>query len=77
MCAVLRCVRLFVTPWTVAHQAPLSMGFPREEHWSQSPFPLPGDLPDPRIKLTSPESPALAGGFFTVEPHGKPNMNRI
>ena len=58
-----------VTPWTAAHQAPLSMGFSRQECWSGLPFPLPGDL-DPGIQ---PESPALAGGFFTAEPAGKPN----
>ena len=62
-------VQLFVTPWTLAHQVPLSMGFPRQEYWSGLPFPPPGDLPDPGIK---PESPALAGGFFTTEPPGKP-----
>ena len=49
-------VRLFVTPWTVAHQAPLSMGFSRQEYWSGLPFPSPGDLPDPGIE---PGSPAL------------------
>ena len=54
-----------VTPWTVAHQAPLSMGFPRQEHWSGFPFPSPGDLPDPGIK---PESPALqADSFFFLQ----------
>ena len=58
----LSCVRLCVTPWTVAHQAPLSMGFSRQECWSGLPFPPPGDLPDPGIK---PAYPALAGGFFT------------
>ncbi|KAM7226722.1 hypothetical protein CapIbe_022867, partial [Capra ibex] len=47
-------VRLFVTPWTVAHQAPLSMGFPRQEYWSGLPLPVPGDLPDPGIEPTSP-----------------------
>ena len=52
------------TPWTVAHQAPLSMGFPRQEYWSGLPFPSPEDLPNPGIK---PMSPALAGGFFTTE----------
>ena len=57
-----------VTPWTVARQAPLSMGFSRQEYWSGLPFPSPGDLPDPGIK---PTSPALAGGFFFVEPPGK------
>ena len=49
-------VRLFVIPWTVAYQAPLSMGFSRQEYWSGVPFPFPGDLPDPRIE---PQSPAL------------------
>ena len=58
-----------VTPWTVACQAPLSMGFPRQEYWSGLPFSPPGDLPDPGIK---PASPALAGGFFTAQPPGKP-----
>ena len=63
---------LFVTPWTIAHQAPLSMEFCRQEYWSGLSFPPPGDLPNPRIKPTSPASPALAGGFFTTEPPGKP-----
>ena len=53
------CVRLFETPWTVAHQAPLSMGFSREEYPSGLPFPPPGDLPDPGIKPTSPTAPSL------------------
>ena len=60
------------TPWAVAHQAPLSMGFPRQEYWSGVPFLPPGDLPDSGIK---PMSPALAGGFFTSEPPGKPQTN--
>ena len=51
-------VRLFATPWTIAHQAPLSMGFPRQESWSGLPFPSPGDLPD---LGTEPTSSALAG----------------
>ena len=59
----------FATPWTVAHQAPLSMGFPRQEHWSGLSFRPPGDRPDPG---TEPNSPELAGGFFTTEPPGKP-----
>ena len=50
------CVRLFATPWTVTHQAPLSMGFSRQEYWSGLPCPPPGDLPDPGIKLMSPAS---------------------
>ena len=62
----------FGTPWAVAHQAPLSMGFPRQEYWSGLPFPPPGGLPDPGIKLTSPASPALAGRFFTTAPPAKP-----
>ena len=59
-------VQLFATPWTSACQAPLSMGFSRQEYWSGFPFPPPGDLPDPGIKPTSPVSLALAGGFFTT-----------
>ena len=66
---VLSHVRLCATPWTVAHQAPLSMGFSRQEHWSGVQFPSPGDFPNPGIE---PMSPALAGRFFTTEPHGKP-----
>ena len=58
-----------MTSWTVAHQAPLSMGFPRQEHWSGLPFPSPREFPDPGIE---PESPSLAGGFFIMEPPGKP-----
>ena len=52
-------VWLFVTPWTVSHQAPLSMEFSRQEYWSGLPFPIPGDLPNPKIEPTSPVSPAL------------------
>ena len=58
-------VQLFVTPWTVVCQAPLSTGLPRQEYWSELPFPPPGDLPDPWIKPMSLASPALMGGFFT------------
>ena len=61
---VLSCVRLFAILWTVAHQAPLSMGYSRQEHWSGLTFPPPGDLPDPGIKPTSLMSPALASGFL-------------
>ena len=56
------------TPWTVACQAPLSMGFPRQEDWSGLPLPSPGDLPDPRIE---PMSLTLAGRWFTAESAGK------
>ena len=64
-------VRLVATPWTVAHQAPLSMGFPRQEDWSGLPFPTPGDLLDVGIELTCLASPALVGRFFTTAPPGK------
>ena len=70
MCCMLSHVRLFTTPWTVACQAPLSIGFPRQESWSGLPFPFPGDLPDPGIEPRSPVSPALTGRFFTTEPPG-------
>ena len=53
-----------VTPWTVACQVPLFMGFSRQEHWSGLPFPPPGNLPNPRIKLTLLMSPSLAGRVF-------------
>ena len=58
-------------PWTVARQAPLSIGFPRQEHWNGLPCPPPGDLVDPGIEPTSLASPALAGGFVTAEPQGR------
>ena len=58
--------QLFMTLWTVACQAPLSMGFSRQEYWSGLPCPPPGDLPDPEIEPTSLMSPALAGRFFTT-----------
>ena len=62
---------LTVTPRTVAHQAPLSIGFPRQECWSGLPCPLPGDLPDPGIKPESPVSPALQVDSLSTEPLGK------
>ena len=71
MCMLIR-VQLFVTPWTVAHQALLSVQFFRQEYWSQLPCPSPGDLPNPGIKPMSPVSPALAAGFLTTMPPGKP-----
>ena len=64
-------VRVCVTLWTVACQAPLSMGVPRQESWSGLPCPPPGDFPDPGIEQGSPE---LAGGFITLEPRGKPPL---
>ena len=60
-------VQVFVTPRTVAHEAPLSMGFSRQEHWSRLPYPPPGDFPDTRVELTALTPPALAGEFFTAE----------
>ena len=70
LCAqLLSHVRHFAVPWTVARQAPLLVGFPRQEYWSGLPLPTPGDLPDPGIKHMS---PALVGGFFTTAPPGKP-----
>ena len=64
-------VLFFATPWTVAHQAPLSMGFSRQECWSGLPFPSPGDLPNPGIE---PRSPALQADTLTSEPPGKPTI---
>ena len=64
-CCHFRRVRLFATLWTLAHQAPLSMGFSRQEYWSGLPCPPPGDLLDPGIEPGSLESPTLAGRFFT------------
>ena len=58
-----------MTPWAVAHQAPLSRGFPRQEYWSGLLFIPPGDLPDSGVE---PASPLLADGLFTTEPPGKP-----
>ena len=78
VCAeALRRVQLFETLWTVACQAPLSMGFPRQEYWGGLPFPSPGDPPNPGIELVSPTHPALAGEFLTPEPPGKPSMTYI
>ena len=70
MC-VLSPVQLFATSWTVARQAPPSMGFSRQEYWSGLPFPSSAVLPDPGMEPVSPESPALAGGFFATGPPGK------
>ena len=69
---LLSCVWLFVTQWTIAHPAPLSLEFSRQEYWSGLPCPPPGNLPNPGMEPRSPVSPALAGAFFTAEPPGKP-----
>ena len=61
-------VQLFVTPWTVAHQAPLSMRFSRQEYWGGLPFPPSGDFPDPGIKPAFPASPALQVDSLPLEP---------
>ena len=68
---LLRHVRLFATPWTAARQAPLSMGFSRQEYRSGLPCPPPGDPPKPGIVPLSLMPPVLAGGFLTTEPPGK------
>ena len=71
----------FATPWTEARQAPLSMGFHRQEYWSGLPFPPPGDLPEPGAEPVSLISPALAGGFFTTsttwETHRESILNSL
>ena len=65
-------VRLFATPWTIAHQAPLSVGFPRQEYWSGLPCPSQGDLPDPGIEYVS---RTLAGRCYTTESPGEPMLS--
>jgi len=70
----LSCVRLFVTPWTVAYQAPPSMGFSRQEYWSGLPFPSPGDLPHPGIK---PRSPSFQTDTLTSEPQTSGNAKVV
>ena len=66
------CVQLFATLWTVACQAFLSMGFSRQEYWSELPFPFPGDFPDPEIKPTSISAPALQAGSLLLGHWGSP-----
>ena len=69
---VLSHVQLFATLWIVAHHAPLSVGFSRQEYWSGVPFPPPGDLPDPGMKSGSPASLALQADSLPLELWGKP-----
>ena len=69
----LSCVGLFATAWTSACQAPLSLGFSRQEYWSRLPFPSSGDLLDPGIE---PGSPAFQADALTAEPPGKPSVGR-
>ena len=72
LCVCSRYLQLFGTLWTVTHQAPLSIGFSRQEYWNRLLFPSPVDLPNPDIKLKSPMSPALQADSLTAEPSGKP-----
>ena len=71
------CIRLCVILWTVAHQAPLSMGFSRKEYWSVLPCPPPGDLPDPGIEPVPLKSSAFEGGFFTTSVPEKPTHSLL
>ena len=73
-CQLLSHVQLFVTLWTVAHQAPLSMGFSRQEYWRELPFPSPGDFPNPGIKSGS---PALRADSLLSEPPEKLTMHSV
>ena len=71
----------FVAPWTIAHQASLSMGFSRQGYWSGLPFPPPGSFPNPGVEPMSPISPALQVDYLPAEPSGIPaiwnNMGRL
>ena len=71
MLSCFSCVQLIMTLWTVAHQAPMSIGFSGEEYWSGLPCPPPWDLPNTGIEPVSLMPPALAGGFFPLAPPGK------
>ena len=73
-CWLLNCVQLFATLWTAARQAPLSMGFPRQEYWSGLPFPSPVDLPHRGIE---PGSPVLQVGSLPSQPPGKPITRKV
>ena len=63
--------QFFVTLWTIACQAPLPIGFSRQEYWSGLPFPPPGDLPNPGIETTSPEAPVLQANFLPLSHRGR------
>ena len=67
-------VQLFTAPWTLTYQPRLSLKFSRLEYWSSLPFPVPGDLPDPRVKPQTLKSPALASRFFTTASPGLPSI---
>ena len=68
-------IQLFLTPWTVAHQAPLSMEFSRQEYWSGLPFPSPGDLPHPELELVSLASTALQADSLLLSYQRRPEQN--
>ena len=70
-------VQFFATPWTVAHQAPLSVGFSRQEYWSGLLFPPPGHLPGPETEPESLPSSVLAGEFYTTAPPGEPSVCQV
>ena len=70
MLSRLSCVQLYVTPWTIARQAPLSLGFSRQEYWSGVPFPSPGDLPDPGMESTSPAVPVWQADSLSLSHQG-------
>ena len=72
MCLV-SCVQLFATLWTVAHQTPLSVGFSRQEYWSELPFPPPGDLSDPGVDPVSPMFPVMQVDSLMLSQEGKPS----
>ena len=71
-CVVAQLCQLFAILWTVTHQAPLSMGFSRQEYWSGLPFPSKPDLPDPGFEPVSPVSPAFQADSLPAKPSGKP-----
>ena len=75
-CWLVSRVQLFMTPWTVAHQAPLSMGVSRQEYWSGLPCSPPGDFPNSGIKPVSPVSPALQAYSLPTEPPGKQEIQK-
>ena len=77
VCSVVQSCQLFATPWIVALQAPLSMGFSRQDYWSGLPSPPPGDFPSPGTEPVSPAVPVLSGRFSTTEPPGKPWNSRV
>ena len=74
VCPAAQLCSILCNLWTIAHQAPVSMGYRKQKYWSGLPFSPPGDLPNPGIELMS---PALAGEFFTTEPPGKPRVRLI